>query len=708
MNKQQGKAQKKEKPRHGEEFGSVLRMLLRHPPHLEPPRKVGFFWKPDPFGLAIGGASGSAVRQWLRGEYLPEQFITGIIKVLFGPNPDRYADQLSQLMQAFERGQDLRDGRKITHETERNNSIPRLTPYFIGRDNERDRLVEEILSERSGAILIQGGPGMGKTELTKAVAKHERIVERFGDRRWFVRLETATTAEAMQQAIARELGCDPKNGFQTALHFLSAQPSLVVLDNLETPWEPFDNREAIADMLAELGDISNLTIAASVRGFEDVGGVRWFNHSVLEFSFADASLLFAEIGGDWVLQDSNLPKFIEALGGIPLAINLVAHRARGRRLLAPLWREWEKIGVDYIKRRDSSAASGTSLPFSIELSLNGPRIQKTRDALRLFAMLGALPAGLRSEDRDALLGWTSLDAEECLVATGLAIERSGRLDLLPPIRSHALKHRVPTNLDTVKWVDWFLEYSSRHAELPLDDFYRAIDHVNEDYRNVEAAILKAPYKKAARQIDSFNRLSERTWQVSTVPYDILKLSELNGDSLTQAKCLRGLAEMMLRSREIEAAQHVFKRAKSIYEREGDLRGCALCLLGLGEANRAVSRFLEARGHYQESLGTFESMQDTTLVAKCLLSIAHAEIGLSRFESAREYYSRALTKFELLNATLGEARCLSGLGTVEYYSNGEAALIYFEESLIRFREIGDKQGEGSCLRDIAGVRALKGD
>jgi len=101
----------------------------------------------------------------------------------------------------------------------RDGEIPSPPPYFLGREDDITAILNVLLSPAPArAILIQGARGIGKTALTKAVSCHTDVIERFGEaNRWFVVLDTATTAALMQDAITRTLGADPQSGFKATL-----------------------------------------------------------------------------------------------------------------------------------------------------------------------------------------------------------------------------------------------------------------------------------------------------------------------------------------------------------------------------------------------------------------------------------------------------------------------------------------------------------
>jgi hypothetical protein len=332
-------------------------------------------------------------------------------------------------------------------------SVPRPTDHFIGRGYEIEAIAN-YLTDSDGAfpVLIQGGPGIGKSELTKAVAHHPTVELRFRECRYFVQLETAHSAVELQNAIALAIGGDPTQSLASALQLCEGRETLLVLDNLETRWESVAERGEISRLLADLAEGATTHLLCSFRGREAVAALRWSEHYLDGLPTDVATDLFASIAGPWVKEDALLEDFILALGGIPLALSLVAHRAHGRKSLAPLWREWSKLGTDLAVTPDTEHGRLTSLPYSIDLSLRSPRV--TKSAIRLFAILGGSPGGLSFDDVEVLLGKDAFNAIERLCHAGLSVERENRVDLLPPIRQHA-RLKYPMDSDAEPWAAHF-------------------------------------------------------------------------------------------------------------------------------------------------------------------------------------------------------------------------------------------------------------
>ena len=366
-------------------------------------------------------------------------------------------------------------------------SIPRPA-NFLGRDADRETLVAAVLSAAApNAILVAGPGGIGKTALTQVVAGDARVAGRFGPGRWFVELDTARDRDGFDGALLRALGLDPTQGFAAARACLAEAPCLLILDNLETPWDgdllPVESR------LADLSAIPGLVLLASFRGDEAIGGAPWSTtHEVRSLDEATSKSLFRAIARRIPEDDPHWPKFLDALGGMPLAIDLVARRAVRDTALAERWAQWTAIGPAMATRHGEDHRL-TSIPRSIAFSLQSSRLHPP--GLRLFRVLGQLPAGLADPDRQALLDAEATDAADQLQSVGLALRTGGRLDLLPPVRRYARDAYKPEGADT----EWFRHYLFLTADLGpkvgAEGGAEALTRLVPDLPNIEAAIRAA-------------------------------------------------------------------------------------------------------------------------------------------------------------------------------------------------------------------------
>jgi ABC-type branched-subunit amino acid transport system ATPase component len=141
--------------------------------------------------------------------------------------------------------------------------LPSKPKIFHGRDFELEDIMK-ILAQESPRVSILGAGGMGKTSLARAVLHHPDTSAKFGQR-FFVSAESAMTSVELAALIGLHVGLNPgTNLTQPVVKFFSKMSSsLLVLDNLETPWEPVQTRGDVEEFLSLLTDIPQLALIVS-------------------------------------------------------------------------------------------------------------------------------------------------------------------------------------------------------------------------------------------------------------------------------------------------------------------------------------------------------------------------------------------------------------------------------------------------------------
>ncbi|KAJ6490545.1 hypothetical protein DFH09DRAFT_838330, partial [Mycena vulgaris] len=130
--------------------------------------------------------------------------------------------------------------------------LPSEPKIFRGRESEVSQILQ-VFQQKTPRIAILGGDGMGKTSLAKAVLHHAEISARYEQHRVFVTCDTISTSVQLAALIGAHIGLKlGKTLIQPVVQHFSEMPSLLVLDNLETIWEPIESRGEVEKFLGLL------------------------------------------------------------------------------------------------------------------------------------------------------------------------------------------------------------------------------------------------------------------------------------------------------------------------------------------------------------------------------------------------------------------------------------------------------------------------
>ncbi len=586
-----------------------------------------------------------------------------------------------------------------------------LPDLCYGRDTDIATITAALTP--GAAVFVHGPGGIGKTTITQQAAHHDAVKARFLDRRWFVELDTATDRDTFDAQLLLGLHLEPTAGFAVAAHRLGQAPALLVLDNLETPWEAAPRE--IEARIGQLAAIPGLTLLASFRGDEHVGGARWSpRHPVAPLSDPDARALFLEITGAAKSTDPDLPAFLGALGGVPLAICLTARRAARHPTLAGLWGEWGRLGPEVASLTTGTRHRLTSVKHSIALSLGSSRM--TPDAHRLFAILGQCPAGLAPQDREALLGDTAFAAGEALCGTGLAHLRADeRLDLLPPVRDHARRAHPPTDDDASGWCRHFLDRACIEGEKILrDGGAEALAALTPEVANIDATLRAAPglglRRLAVAALNGVSRLLSASGAGSPAALSVLAdACRADDDRESEAECLYRYGSVTYNRSDHDTASLAQQAAAVLYHDLEMPRDEAYCIYSLGDIALDRSDHEGARARYEEALPLYRRVGDVLGEAYCIYSLGDIALDRSDHEGAGARYEEALPLFRRVGDVLGEANCIKGLGDIALRrSDHEGAGARYEEALPLYRRVGDVLGEANCIKSLGDIALRRSD
>ncbi|KAJ7839028.1 P-loop containing nucleoside triphosphate hydrolase protein, partial [Mycena olivaceomarginata] len=328
--------------------------------------------------------------------------------------------------------------------------LPAKPKIFYGRESELDHIMK-MLGQQSPRIAILGGVGMGKTSLARAVLHHPDTFTKY-EYQLFVSAESATTSVELAALVGLHVGLDPgKDLTKHVVQYFSGKPgSLLILDNLETVWEPIQSRDGVEEFLSLLTEVEHLALIITMRGAERPGKVHWTHPFLLPLqplSDEAAKQTLMDIT-DSIYEKEDITQLLKFTDNMPLAVDLIAHLCdyEGFSNVLGRW-ETEKtalLSVGYDRR--------SNLDASISLSLSSPWI--TSNNKELLSLLSILPDGLS----DAQLVQSNLpipnilSCKATLLATSLAYQDSNkRLQSLMPVWEH-IQHFLPPSSSLIQCI----------------------------------------------------------------------------------------------------------------------------------------------------------------------------------------------------------------------------------------------------------------
>ncbi|KAJ7261533.1 P-loop containing nucleoside triphosphate hydrolase protein, partial [Mycena rebaudengoi] len=337
-----------------------------------------------------------------------------------------------------------------------------LPPYpqiFHGRKAELQDVVN-ILVQDSAHIAILGAGGMGKTSLATAALNDPQVEAKYSHR-YFVPCHSSPTCTELAGTIANHIGLEKGSNLpkKIAHHFAHAPPSLLVLDNLETPWEALSACSEVEEFLSLLTDAPHLGLIITLRGAERPSKVKWtrpFLAPLEPLSNVAAQQTFIEVA-DEGHDDAIIKELLELTGNLPLAVSLIASVA-GSEGCAKALSRWK---LESTRMLSDGYDQTSSLDISIMLSYTSSRM--TPSAQDLLSVLSMLPDGLADTDlvQAKLPVLDILACKATLIQTALAfVGQDQHLKVLVPIREHILNTHPPATALKAKLREHFHEILS--------------------------------------------------------------------------------------------------------------------------------------------------------------------------------------------------------------------------------------------------------
>ncbi|KAJ7443263.1 P-loop containing nucleoside triphosphate hydrolase protein [Mycena latifolia] len=304
---------------------------------------------------------------------------------------------------------------------------------FHGRESELQEILQNFSNKEAPRVAILGTGGIGKTSLAKASLHHPDISAKY-EAKLFVACDSATTSIELAALVGSNMGLRPGRNLTKSVvqHFAHGPPCLLVLDNLETSWEPIESRGGVEEFLSLLSEVSHLALIITMRGAERPSKVHWthpFLPPLKPLADHAARQTFTDIT-DNDHDNEEITQLLELTDNMPLAVTLLANLVDYEGCSTVLGR-WKTENTYMLSEGHDKSSN---LNSSITISLSCPRM--TSGAKDLLSLLSILPDGLSNIEllQSILPVPDLLTCKAVLLQTSLAYTDSMRLKVLVPIR----------------------------------------------------------------------------------------------------------------------------------------------------------------------------------------------------------------------------------------------------------------------------------
>ena len=510
----------------------------------------------------------------------------------------------------------------------------------------RDDLIETVVGhvENLEPVALIGTGGIGKTSIALTVLHHDRIKERFGENRRFIRCDQFPASRAHFLArLSKVVGAAVENPEDlTPLRpLLSSKQVLIILNNAESILDPKGTgAKEIYSLVDELCKIKTISLCITSRITTVPPYCR--RPKILTLSMEAACDIFYGIYSDG--ERSNIiDNLLQRLDFHALSITLLAttasHNGWDYNRLASEW--------DIQRAQVLQTEYNESLAATLELSLASPTFHSLGpDARDLLGVVAFFPQGIDEKNLDWLFPTISnrknMFDKFCVLS--LTYRSKGFVTMLAPIRDYLSPKEPQSSPPLCAIRDCYFSRLSIHIDPEAPGFEETGWIMSEDM-NAEHLL------DVFTSIDPDSRsdiwdvchgfIKHLRWHKPRWTMLGLKIEALSDDHSSKPKCLSELSELFGRiGNDAERKRHLI-HALELERRRGEKFQIAEALRILSNTNRDLGLCEEGIRQAKEALDIYDQIRDTMGKLLCLSGLAFLLLDNKQLDSAENAASRAI-------------------------------------------------------------------
>jgi tetratricopeptide (TPR) repeat protein len=559
-------------------------------------------------------------------------------------------------------------------------SPPPPPGVFFGRDEWIERIVG--FASRLTPIALVGAGGIGKTSIALAILHDDRIKQRFGDERRFIRCDKfAASLTNFLARLSKAIGAGVENpdDLSALRHFLSSKEMFIVLDNVESILDPQGtDAQDIYAVVEELSRFNNTCLCITSRITTIPSNCETLDIPTLSMEAARDT--FYRIHRSSKRSDV-INNVLERLDFHPLSITLLATVAHHNKWdTERLAREWGRLRTAVLHTKHSSFAA------TIELSLCSSTFQELGpDARDLLGIVAFFPQGVNENNLDWLFPTTSdrTNIFDTFCTLSLTYRSNGFITMLAPLRDylHPKDPRSSPFLCTIK--EHYFRRLSIEVYPGKPGFFEAQWITSED-ANVEHLldVFTSPDVDSDEVWDAcYHFMDHLYWHKPRLVVLGSKIKDLLDDHPSKPKCLSRLAWLFGEVRNLVEWKQLLTHTLQLWrERENDFR-IAETLWALARANRMSGLYEEGIQQVKEALGIYEQLNDLSGQARSFCRLAYLLYNDGQLDAAEGVALQVINRFSGEGEQYQVCECHRLLGDIfRSKDETEKAIDHFETAL----------------------------